>query len=130
MNLVFPKGRRILPLPGESQRVPVTPPPQMPPLFTQAQNFAGAVVRNVESLTAGNPLKVTDATRDARQAKCTPCKWNVQDRCAHPKCGCPTTVRRLLLLKTELFAEFCPDDPQQWGPGEIEHLAAKSAVSD
>lgn len=125
MSLVFKKSKRVLALPGERTDLPA---PELPSWRKQAENFAEAVARNARSVSNGNPVKVTDETKAKRQAICAECKFNFENRCAHPRCGCPTTKRRLLLLKTELFAEFCPDF--KWSAGEFLPTPEPNAVPD
>lgn len=115
MTLTFQKGRAFLPK-------PITGELALPSLPARARNFTRSVARGVVSQARGNPRNVTEATRDARRAKCVAnvCgKYRASDgRCAHPLCGCPVSKRGLIESKTELFHEFCPNNPTQWGPGE------------
>lgn len=112
MNLTFTKGRKFL-VPGIREEV------SLPPMYQQAQNFCGAVVRSTKSVVAGNPLKVTDATKEARQAICRSNKCGKyrgsDDRCG--MCGCPISARGAITSKTELFAESCVFN--FWRAGEM-----------
>jgi hypothetical protein len=110
--MTFAIGKRILPKPGE--RTP-TPEPPLPPMIDQARNYVRSLIRSAEGIIAGHSFFVSDATANIRAQKC---RSNVcgryrssDDACS--KCGCPIGG------KTKRFAEFCPDHPRQWGPGEM-----------
>ena len=113
--LTFQQGARLLPMP--------TTEPKLPSVPQRAMNFTRSIARGVVSQTKGNPRNVTPETRDIRRARCksnTCGNYRASDgRCAHPRCGCPVSNRGLIESKTELFHEFCPANPSQWGPGEI-----------
>lgn len=76
--------------------------PQMPSLPTVVKNFGGSVVRNVQSVAAGNTLKVSTEEANSRLSICNGCEfYNKQsERCG--KCGC------YMAIKTYLRAERCP----------------------
>lgn len=121
MSAVFQVGKSFLPV------TPIKRTPQteraLPSLPRQAVNFGRALVRSQISQMRGNPRNVSSETKRLRREKCisNSCGfYRASDgRCAHIKCGCPVSRRGLIESKTEIFAEMCPADPPQWGPGEI-----------
>jgi len=73
------------------------------PSFGQmARNLGGSVVRNVQSVAAGNELKISESEAKRRLDTCKSCEFfdEVQQRCR--KCGC------YMAVKTYLKAEKCP----------------------
>lgn len=118
--MTFAKGKRFIFLPTHT---PNAPEPELPSARRMAVNFARSVARSAISQVRGNPRHVSEATRDARRARCVAnvCGfYRASDgRCAHARCGCPVSQRGLIESKTELFSERCPADPSQWGAGEI-----------
>jgi len=76
--------------------------PQMPSIPSMAGNLAQSVVRNVQSIAAGNPLKLSQQEANSRLDICRGCEFfnSQQDRCT--KCGC------YMAVKTYLKAEKCP----------------------
>lgn len=116
MSAVFSRGKRFLTVGMQSASEP-----SLPSLRSQALNFTKALARSAVSVARGNPLKVSDATRDQRRAKCLACSFyrKSDGRCSHVLCGCPVSKRGIIESKTELFAEYCPKIPMEWGRGEI-----------
>lgn len=114
----FKPGQRFLVVPTGDEAKPERP---LPSRGRQAINFGRAILRAGMSALNGNPLTVSEETVAARQAICEACEFfrPSDGRCAHRNCGCFTSERRIIAKKTELFSEFCPDEPAKWGPGEI-----------
>jgi uncharacterized paraquat-inducible protein A len=67
-----------------------------------ASNLAQSVVRNVQSLAAGNALRLDENAANQRLNICKGCEFfnQAQERCT--KCGC------FMAVKTYLKAEKCP----------------------
>jgi uncharacterized paraquat-inducible protein A len=74
--------------------------PALPPLATQAANFAGAVVRD---LKAGRPRR-TEAEVEELMAICEACEFMRQSDRRCSKCGCR------LKAKIPWGMEHCPVD--------------------
>ena len=76
--------------------------PNMPSLPQMASNAAQAVVRNIQSVAAGNDLRLSSDEANSRLSICKGCEFfdKNQERCG--KCGC------FMALKTYLKAERCP----------------------
>ena len=76
--------------------------PQMPSLGSMASNLAQSVVRNVQSVAAGNALRLNENEANQRLNICRGCEFfnHAQERCG--KCGC------FMAVKTYLKAEKCP----------------------
>lgn len=76
--------------------------PRMPSNIQMAKNLGQSIVRNVQSVAAGNPLNVPDSVAQSRLSICSGCEFfdKVAQRCS--KCGCKMAV------KTYLKAEKCP----------------------
>jgi hypothetical protein len=73
-----------------------------PSKLQMAKNLGNSIVRNIKSVAAGNPLKISDEESSIRLEICKSCEFfnaNAQ-RCN--KCGCNMAV------KTYLKAEKCP----------------------
>jgi hypothetical protein len=79
-----------------------TKPPQMPSVASMAKNVVHSVVQNVQSVAAGNTLKLSDQEANNRLDICKSCDFfnSTQTRCN--KCGC------FMAVKTYLKAEKCP----------------------
>lgn len=77
-------------------------PPQMPSMGAMAKNLTQTVIRNVQSVAAGNSLRLSDQEATNRLNVCKTCEFfnSVQQRCM--KCGC------FMAVKTYLKAEKCP----------------------
>ena len=75
--------------------------PTMPSMAKMASNAAQAVVRNVQSVAAGNDLRLSSDEANSRLSICKGCEFfdKNQERCG--KCG-------FMALKTYLKAERCP----------------------
>lgn len=74
----------------------------LPTKLQMAKNLGNSIVRNIKSVAAGNPLKISDEESSIRLEICKSCEFfnaNAQ-RCN--KCGCNMAV------KTYLKAEKCP----------------------
>ena len=76
--------------------------PPTPSMGAMTRNFAQSVVRNVQSVAAGNPLRLTEQEANIRLEICKGCEFfnSAQQRCN--KCGC------FMAIKTYLKAEKCP----------------------
>jgi len=76
--------------------------PQMPSIGSMASNLAQSVVRNVQSVAAGNALRLDENAANQRLNICNGCEFfnQAQERCT--KCGC------FMAVKTYLKAEKCP----------------------
>jgi predicted RNA-binding Zn ribbon-like protein len=76
--------------------------PSYPSTPQMIKNAAVSVVKNVQSVLAGNALKVEDNQASDRLNICKSCNFfdNSQMRCK--KCGCQ------MAIKTYLKAERCP----------------------
>lgn len=77
-------------------------PLKMPSSIQMAKNLGNSLVRNVQSVAAGNPLKVGETEANTRLEICKTCEFfsHQSQRCS--KCGCKMAV------KTYLKAENCP----------------------
>lgn len=75
---------------------------RMPSSIQMAKNLGNSLVRNVQSVAAGNPLKISEAEAKSRLEICKSCEFfnTESQRCT--KCGCYMSV------KTYLKAEKCP----------------------
>jgi len=75
---------------------------EYPSTTEMAKNLIGSVVRNVQSVASGNPLKITKEEASSRLNVCKACSFfdASKERCK--KCGCNMAV------KTYLKAEKCP----------------------
>jgi hypothetical protein len=76
--------------------------PPMPSMGAMTKNLAQSVIRNVQSVAAGNPLRLTEQDANSRLEICKTCEFfnSIQSRCN--KCGC------FMAVKTYLKAEKCP----------------------
>ena len=76
--------------------------PPTPSMGARTQNLAHSVMRNIQSVAAGNPLTLTEQDANARLQICNGCEFfnSIQQRCN--KCGC------FMAVKTYLKAEKCP----------------------
>ena len=76
--------------------------PNMPSIPTMDKNFGGSVVRNVQSVAAGNSLNLSPDEANKRLSLCKGCEFfnSASERCT--KCGC------YMAVKTYLRAERCP----------------------
>jgi hypothetical protein len=74
----------------------------MPSIGAVASNLAQSVLRNAQSVAAGNPLKIDEVTAQSRLSICKGCEFYnaMQERCM--RCGC------FMAVKTHLKAEKCP----------------------
>lgn len=108
MTLVFPKGKRILALPGSEIAEP-----SLPSKREMAVNLARAVAVTIEGKARGENIYVDDETAARRLEACRGCEFfRASDtRCAHAKCGCRLSG---LLSKTKLKHQRCPDTPPKW----------------
>ena len=75
---------------------------KMPSVGTMASNLAQSVVRNVQSVAAGNALRLDENAANQRLNICKGCEFfnQAQERCT--KCGC------FMAVKTYLKADKCP----------------------
>lgn len=117
--MTFAIGKRILPKPTSEPSS--QPQPELPPTLTQVRNYVQSLARSAASVMEGHSFYVSEQTATARAEIC---RSNVcgnyrqsDDKCG--QCGCP------IQGKTSRFAEFCPDHPRQWGPGEISATQAQ-----
>jgi len=76
--------------------------PAMPSVGAMARSVAESMARNVQSVAAGNPLRLSEDQANARLEICKTCEFfnATQSRCT--KCGC------FMAVKTYLKAERCP----------------------
>lgn len=74
----------------------------MPSTGQMIKNVSGSIVRNVQSVVAGNSLNVTDEEKNRRFDICKACEFFRPDSQRCSKCGC------YMSLKTYLKAEKCP----------------------
>jgi uncharacterized paraquat-inducible protein A len=74
----------------------------MPSIGAITSNLAQSVVRNVQSVASGNPLRLSSDEANQRLDVCKGCEFfnHAQERCG--KCGC------FMAVKTYLKAEKCP----------------------
>jgi hypothetical protein len=74
----------------------------MPSLPQMAKNLGGEIIKNVQSVAAGNSLNTDSAEGDRRKGICNSCEFfnKTQDRCT--KCGC------YMAVKAYLKASNCP----------------------
>jgi len=73
-----------------------------PSISQMAQNLGGEIIKNVQSVAAGNPLSADDAEGNRRKSICNSCEFfnKEGDRCT--KCGC------FMAVKAYLKASTCP----------------------
>lgn len=76
--------------------------PTPPPFRQMVQNVGESVVKNVQSVIAGNPLNVSDEEKNRRLSICNSCEFFIRDQERCSKCGC------YMAVKTYLKAESCP----------------------
>jgi hypothetical protein len=74
----------------------------MPTTTQMAKNLGNSLVRNIQSVAAGNPLKISDSDANFRLNICKGCEFFNSDSQRCTKCGCHMAV------KTYLKAEKCP----------------------
>lgn len=76
--------------------------PAMPSVGAMTRSVAQSMVRNVQSVAAGNPLRLSEDEAKKRLDICKTCEFfnASQTRCT--KCGC------FMAVKTYLKAERCP----------------------
>lgn len=79
-----------------SNRNPYPSPLQM------AKNLGSSVVRNIQSVAAGNDLRLSEDEANRRLAVCQQCEFFREDQKRCGKCGC------YMAVKTYLKAERCP----------------------
>jgi len=74
----------------------------MPSWGQMAKNLGQSIIKNTQSVVAGNALKISSEEAESRLAVCRGCEFfnKEQERCG--KCGCKMAV------KTYLKAEKCP----------------------
>ena len=116
MSPVFRPGRALIAVPSNSvsARAIQQHDPALPGKLQIAINAAGAVLRNGVVLFSGRELLVSADVEAAREAVCVGgnglprCLWYraIDQRCAHPDCGC--FLKSRLLNKWKLKAERCP----------------------
>lgn len=73
-----------------------------PSQLQMAKNLGTSIVRNMQSVVAGNGLRISDEEANHRLNICNSCEYfdQIQKRCK--KCGC------FMAVKTYLKAEKCP----------------------
>lgn len=73
-----------------------------PSQLQMAKNLGTSIVRNMQSVVAGNGLRISDEEANRRLNICSNCEYfdQIQKRCK--KCGC------FMAVKTYLKAEKCP----------------------
>jgi len=76
--------------------------PPMPSVGAMARSVAESMVRNVQSVAAGNAFRLSEEQANSRLDICKTCEFfnSAQSRCN--KCGC------FMAIKTYLKAEKCP----------------------
>lgn len=76
--------------------------PKYPTITKMVKNFGSDVLKNVQSVAAGNPLKSEEAEASRRKSICEKCEFynKNQERCL--KCGC------FMAVKVYLKASSCP----------------------
>ena len=86
----------------EQNNQKIDKPVSMPSWTQMAKNLGQSIISNVQSVAAGNALKISKEDADTRLAICKGCEFfnSQQERCG--KCGCKMAV------KTYLKAEKCP----------------------
>jgi hypothetical protein len=67
---------------------------------------------SIQRLPPAEILKLPDAIREERLAKCRPCEHNIGGRCSK----CLHCGGSLIEYKVDALFEFCPLTPPQWGP--------------
>lgn len=74
----------------------------MPSTGQMIRNIGGSIVKNIQSVAAGNPLNISEDEKEKRLNICRSCEFFElsDERCS--KCGC------YLKIKTYLKAEKCP----------------------
>lgn len=75
---------------------------KMPSSTQMVKNLGNSLVRNIQSMAAGNPLKISDAEANSRLEICKGCEFFNSDSQRCTKCGC------YMAVKTYLKAEKCP----------------------
>ena len=76
--------------------------PPMPSMGAMARNVANSVVQNIQSVAAGNALRLTEEQANSRLSICSTCEFYNQTQSRCTKCGC------FMAVKTYLKAEKCP----------------------
>jgi len=79
-----------------------------PSFLKKAANFARAAVKHA----ADGFGVVPDEVREARLARCRPCRFYDDGTCRHEECGCH------LETKASWASQACPID--EWGPHEVD----------
>jgi hypothetical protein len=76
--------------------------PNYPSIPQMAKNLGNDIIKNVQSVAAGNPLNADQAEGNRRKSICSSCEFfnKEQDRCT--KCGC------YMAVKAYLKASNCP----------------------
>jgi len=105
MNIQFPISS--MPVYVQIQRKPKEH--RLPSKFQIAKNATSAALRVAKAVIKGEGICVDAATMETRLATCEQCEYYrpKDGRCAHEKCGC--YLKSLLLKKTKLKTEKCPE---------------------
>jgi hypothetical protein len=76
--------------------------PQYPSMIQMGKNLGSDIIKNIKSISSGNPLSVSNETLNHRKSICNSCEFfdKGSERCV--KCGCD------MAIKTYLKASTCP----------------------
>jgi hypothetical protein len=75
---------------------------KMPSSFQMAKNLGSDILKNVKSISQGNPINSDQSEIEKRKNICNSCEFFISDSQRCSKCGCNMAV------KTYLKASVCP----------------------
>lgn len=75
---------------------------KMPSSFQMAKNLGSDILKNVKSISQGNPINSDQSEIEKRKSICNSCEFFISDSQRCSKCGCNMAV------KTYLKASVCP----------------------
>jgi hypothetical protein len=75
---------------------------KMPSSFQMAKNLGSDILKNVKSISQGNPINSDQSEIEKRKSICNSCEFFISDSQKCSKCGCN------MAIKTYLKASVCP----------------------
>jgi hypothetical protein len=75
---------------------------KMPSSFQMAKNLGSDILKNIKSMSEGNPINSDQSEIENRKNICNSCEFFISDSQRCSKCGCNMAV------KTYLKASVCP----------------------
>jgi hypothetical protein len=75
---------------------------KMPSSFQMAKNLGSDILKNVKSISQGNPINSDQSEIEKRKNICNSCEFFISDSQKCSKCGCN------MAIKTYLKASVCP----------------------